>query len=193
MSRHLIINSELNIGLKYIDGIYEYNTLILDDISMYMKNKEMIKKTIKDSVIIFGNKNDLELITKEFNEFKISTIQFNGIYAYIIGEANKYLKKDFTINLINNNSIKDDEVKKPFNLYTIDCRYSFLIFKIFNLYDLNEMNILDCSLNEDITQSLIYCAYNKESFNITKIGKLTHKTELLCKIYEEIYEKVNIY
>lgn len=192
MQNNTIINSDLETGLKYIEGLRKYKLVIIDDFNMYLKNKERFDELIESSLIIFGEKKDYELIYKEFNNKNIKLMKFKGIYMYVIGDVKKYLEKDYMINRINCDNLDITFERKPFSLYLIDNRYSFLITKLLNLYDVSDLSILDCSNNEDVSQSLIFYGHKKD-IDMTRISNLTYKTESIYRIYDKKYKKINIY
>ena len=192
MQNNTIINSDLETGLKYIEGLSKYKLVIIDDFNMYLKNKERFDELIESSLIIFGEKKDYELIYKEFNNKNIKLMKFKGIYMYVIGDVKKYLEKDYMINRINCDNLDITFERKPFSLYLIDNRYSFLITKLLNLYDVSDLSILDCSNNEDVSQSLIFYGHKKD-IDMTRISNLTYKTESIYRIYDKKYKKINIY
>lgn len=191
MENNMIINSDLEIGLKYIEGLKKYKLIIIDDFNIYLKNKERFNELIENSLVIFGTEKDYELIYKEFENRKIKLMKFKGIYMYAIGDIKKYLEKDYVINRINCDNLDIHFERKPFTLHLIDNRYSFLITKLLNLCNISELSILDCSNNEDISQALIFYGHKKD-IDMTRISNFTYKTESIYKIYDKKYKKINI-
>lgn len=192
MENNVIINSDLEIGLKYIEGLKKYKLVLIDDFNIYLKNKEKFNDLIESSLVVLGTKNDYELIYKEFENNKIKLMKFKGIYMYVIGDITRYLEKEYIINRVDCNDLDISAEKKPFTLYSIDNRYSFLITKLLNLYDVSNLSILDCSNNEDISQPLIFYGHKKD-IDMTRISNLTYKTESIYRIYDRKYKKINIY
>lgn len=191
MENNTIINGELEIGLRYINGLNKYDLIIIDDLNVYFENKETINNLMKHSLIILGTKENKKLIYSEFNNADIKVLKFKGLYMYVIGDMKKYLEKDYSVNMIDcyNNEVSFKE--KSFSLYSVDKRYSFLITKLLNLYNMNEISILDCSKNEEVSQTLIFYGHKKEVI-MTKISNYTYKTESIYKIYDKKYKKINI-
>ena len=191
MENNTIINGELEISLKYIDGLNKYDLIIIDDLNVYLKNKEIMNSLMKHSLIIIGTKEDKNSIYKEFDNKNIKTLRFKGLYMYVIGDMKKYLEKDYSINMINccNNEVSFKE--KSLSIYSVDKRCSFLITKLLNLYNMNEISILDCSKDEEISQTLVFYGH-KKNIKMTKISNYTYKTESTYKIYDKKYKKINI-
>ena len=84
MENNMIINSDLETGLKYIEGLKKYKLVLIDDLNIYLQNKKKFNDLIENALVIFGTKKDYELIYKEFEHRKIKLIKFKGIYIQII-------------------------------------------------------------------------------------------------------------
>ena len=183
--KYTVINSDINNGMKYIEALDNYNLIIGTDIDTLMRNSK------KCDYLIF--------LTKEQNDFMVQTafitqrvecIKMKGIFMYIICDKHSSkLRNKRMLDMLHENSHEDNLL----NLFSIDTRYYFLISKLLNNFNSSNINILDLSDNEQISLSIIKynTIYGKAS--MTRINKITYRTEMALKMTNQKISKIEIF
>ena len=165
LNNNTIIKCNLNYGFKFINGLEEYDLVLIDDIDILIKYQKEIKNVLSNcsGLLLYIDKN-IECSKINYLEMKlIAKKNINDKYLYFYGH--KTIQENYNDNRIrefNKSSIaiineNMDENKEKFNLFNKNNVLSFNINRILNksYKENNKVNVLDLTLGEELVQVLI--------------------------------------
>lgn len=165
LDNNTIIKCNLNYGFKFISGLEDYDLVLIDNIDILIKYKKEIKNILSNcSGLLLYTDKDIDCSKINYLEMQLITKKkIHDKYIYFYGHKiiednyNENRVRVFDKNSIEINKEYIEEGKEKFNLFNKDNVLSFNINRILSkgYKEYTKVNVLDLTIEEDLTQVLI--------------------------------------